>query len=267
MSQEGSKGSRMKTFISLVVALVSTFSLDAQITTTLNRSPNGLDEISIRNTSATSLVAFVVAAKQVIRSDYSTGAPFVEYSDSLLDTAAKPLLANEQRVVMVRGIGFSEPAKIPGQPIRHLVEEPVLAAGIFADGTTTGDTALLSRLISRRCSMLQAVETALEILSDAGNRNISREHLIAQFRKMADSVRRWYLPADQRVGLGVYQQMMGKLMNLPDIPVGAPFPPATFVTQETKRLNQQRVMLLESQPALEDANLISSQFRAKPSIN
>ena len=105
--------------------------------------------------------------------------------------------------------------------------------------------------------MLLAVETTLETLSDAGRRNIPRDQLITQFKKMADSLRRWYLPTEQQVGLGVYQSMIGKLMNLPDVQYGSPFPPASFVAEETAVLRQQRVILSESQPSLADGNQIS----------
>jgi len=135
-------------------------------------------------------------------------------------------------------------------------QQPILTAGIFADGTTVGDEALLNRLILRRCNMLQAVETALQMLSDAGRHNAPREHLIGQFKMMADSVRRWYLPPEQRVGSGVYQSIVGKLINLPEEQLGSPFPPTTFVAQETAMLNRQRVTLVESQPSLADAGFI-----------
>jgi hypothetical protein len=81
----------MKIFISLASVLACGFSLDAQIITTLNRLPNGLDEVRIRNNSATSLVAFVVSVKQVPRGAGAplaldlgaSSAPFVVYSDPL----------------------------------------------------------------------------------------------------------------------------------------------------------------------------------------
>ena len=137
-----------------------------------------------------------------------------------------------------------------------LFEEHIVTAGIFAGGTTTGDAALLTRLLSRRSSMLQAVEMSLDILSDAGRRNIPRDQLIEQFKKMASSVSRWYLPPEQQVGRDLYQSIIGKLMDLPEEPVGSPFPPTAFVEEETAMLNRQRVTLSESQPSLADAALI-----------
>lgn len=240
----------MKTIISVASVLACAFSLDAQITATLNRLPNGSTAVRIRNNSATSLVAFVVTVKQSPMSAFSSNAPFVVYSDPLIEPAAKLLPAGEERVVMTEG--FHDPSG------RRLVasEEPIVAAGILADGTTTGDAALLTRLILRRSNLLAAVETSLETLSDAGRHNVPRDRLIEQFRRMAGSMSHWYLPPEQLVAGRLYQSIVGKLMNLPDEPLGSPFPPTTFVERETAMLNRQRVTLAESQPSLADAVLI-----------
>jgi hypothetical protein len=223
--------------------------LEAQITATLNQLPNGADQVRIRNNSATSLVAFAVTVKQVPLSAFASNAPFVVYSDPLIEPASRPLQANEERVVM--SDFFHDPS---GR--RHLFKEPIITAGILADGATTGDPVLLTRLMSRRSSMLQAVEMSLDILSDAGRRNIPRDQLIGQFKRFASSVSRWYLPPEQQVGRDVYQSIIGKLMDLPEEQVGSPFPPTNFVEEETALLNRQRVTLLESQPSLADAALI-----------
>ncbi len=163
----------------------------------------------------------------------ASSAPLVRYSDPLIEPAAKPLLPGEERLVMSMGMnpGLSNPGT-------RFFAEPVLTAGVFADDTTTGDPALLAGLVLRRSNMLLAVDTTLETLSEAGRRNIPRDQLIAEFKKMADSLHRWYLPPEQQVGLGLYQSMIGKLMNLPEVQYGSPFPPASFVAEETAVLRQ-----------------------------
>jgi hypothetical protein len=177
----------------------------------------------------------------------------------MIDTTAGPVLPNQERRVQPELTIDTLPGKLMnGRVIFRfpVYRPPLVTAGIFADGATTGDAALLNRLILRRCNMLQAVETALEMLSDAGRHNALRGQLIKQFKMMADSVRRWYVPPEQRVGSGVYQSIVGKLINLPEEQLGSPFPPTAFVAQETAMLNQQRVALLESQPSLADAAFI-----------
>ena len=81
--------------------------------------------------------------------------------------------------------------------------------------------------------MLQAVELALEMLSDAGKHNVPRSQPIGQFKTIADSVRHWYLPAEQQVGRSLYDEIAGKPMNLPELQLGSPFPPTALVERET----------------------------------
>jgi hypothetical protein len=242
----------MKTVISAASVLACVLSLNAQITATLKRLPNGSDEIIIRNDAAVSLVAYATSVKIA---NGASDAPDVGYVDSAIDTPASPLSPSQERVGPAGAMtGRLVNGRMIYAPARFLL--PIVTAGIFADGTTSGDAELLRRLVLRRCNMLQAVETTLDIISDAGRRNLPRDVLVNQFRKMADSLNRWYVPPEQRVGHDLYQSMMGKLLNLPDEPVGTPFPPDAFVTQETAMLNRQRVELLESQPGLAEAAVI-----------
>ncbi len=236
----------MKLSLSLVSILA--FSLNAQITSTLTHSTDGRDDIRIRNNSPISLVAFVVTAKKAPGSHDASNEPTVLYWDPLIDLNATPLAPNEERLVMSQMLEdrFGK---------RHrLLDEPVVAAGILADGTTAGDAALITLLMVRRCNMLLAVEMALETIADAGKRNVPRKQLIDQFRKMADSVNRWYLPQEQMIGYRLYQSMIGKLTDLPEAELGVPFPPDSFVAQETTALSRQRLAPLKSQPSLAEAS-------------
>jgi hypothetical protein len=243
----------MKTVISVAAIIVQAFSLDAQITATLNRLPDDSPEIRIRNNSAVSLAAFAISIKLA---NGASAAPLMVYVDPAIDMETKLLPPNQERTVMPKRMlsgTFTNGKMIYGFPI---LEKPIGTAGIFVDGTTTGDATLLARLVLRRSNMLAAVETALETLSDAGRHNVPRDQLIEQFKKMASSVSHWYLPAEQQVGRGLYESIIGKLMDLPEEPVGSPFPPTAFVKEETATLNHQRVTLLESQPSLADAALL-----------
>src|SRR5579863_5851643 len=131
----------MRTIISVASVLVCAFSLDAQITATLNRLPR--PEIRIRNNSPVSLAAFAIRMDPVVRSG-ADNAPLMVYVDTAVDTVATPLLPNQERTVPV-------PIRIrPERPVDDLFDQPIITAGIFADGATTGDAALLTRLLSRR---------------------------------------------------------------------------------------------------------------------
>jgi hypothetical protein len=265
----------MKTVISVASVFACALSLDAQITTTLTRLSDGSTEIKIRNTSAVSLTTFMISAN-VIRANHAArstpddNAPFVAYYDPAIDPTTEPLLPKQERVLprvsiicapaprnLANVLRDEEEKRRESLPLNWAgaaveicdLEQPI-TAGILADGSTIGDAGLLARLLLRRSNMLLAVETALETLSDAGRRNVPRDQLIAQFKRMAESVRRWYLPPEEQVGSSVYQAIVGKLVNLPDEQVGSPFPPNGFVAQETGMLNRQRVILMgyETQP-------------------
>ena len=101
----------MKTISSIVLLFACAFSLNAQITSTLNHLAGGLDEVWIQNDSAIDLVAFVVTVMQEPRSAASSSSPFVVYSDPLVDPPAKPLVPGEkaQGDVDGRGSGYRSP--------------------------------------------------------------------------------------------------------------------------------------------------------------
>lgn len=251
----------MKRLVSMAAALACAFALDAQITTTLSGQPDGYEQVTVRNNSQKSLIAFVVSVQRAPDRVNMSKAPLVVYCDPLVELTAKPLLLDEERVVLMIGGTFRDRAGKPPLPGRagdrlRILSEPIAAAGVFVDGATTGDAVLLTRLMLRRSNMLLAVETALETLSNAGRRNQPKDQLIGQFRKMADSLDRGYLPPEQRIGRNLYTSIAERLSALTEGPLGTPFPPTSFIEQEIAPLRQQRVALLESQPSLIDATPI-----------
>ncbi len=215
----------------------------AQVAPSQHTLRDGSTEVSVRNSGSGTLTAFAVSLND--RNGVVEG-PLILYGDALVDGDAGPLLPGEERRLPNSRLGRTR----NGARVWASFQEPIATGGILADGTTIGDAALVARLVWRRCNMAQAVETALQILTDAGNHNFPRNQVVRQFQTMAESMNHWYLPAEQQVGRRVYQSILGKLINLPEPPLGSAFPPTTFVAEETAALNRQRVALLDSQPNL-----------------
>jgi len=243
-------------------------SLDAQIAARVSRLSalppytakelDGSEKITIQNNAKKTLVALVLSVKHespdTVPDRDSLNGPLVIFSDPLIDKKATPLQSSEERVITMLGVGVLPPGSFARGT--HLLENSILTAGIFADGATTGDPILLGRLLVRRSNMLQAVETAVALLSTAGGHNIPRRQLVEEFQTLADSLNHWYLPVEQRVGRDLYQSIVGRLINLPEQVIGAPFPPTDFVTQQLSSLNQQRTRLLASEPGLQEASAL-----------
>jgi hypothetical protein len=229
----------MRLLISFASILACTLPVHAQITVALKPSLGGSAELKIRNDGPVALAAYVIAGRQIM--GMTKGEmywPFKKYADSLVDMTA-PLASSQERTVMRSGP-------------RSVLEPAFVSAGIFADGTTTGDAALITDLMLRRSSMLLAVETALETLSTAGRHNMPRSLVIQQFRTFADLAKRWYLTPEQQAGWPLYDSVLFKLINLPDRPATSAFPPTGFVDQEGALLTRRRNALEESRPPLED---------------
>ena len=253
----------MRTVIAIASVLVCACSLEAQITARVGSIPvvppytvtelRGSERIVIQNNAKKTLTAFVLSVKHIspdtVPDRDSLSGPLVTFSDPLIDIKATPLQSGGERVMTM--LGVLSPGSF--QSGTRLLENSILTAGIFEDGTTSGDPILLGRLLIRRSNMLQAVETAVALLSNAGGHNVPRRQLLEEFQTLADSLNHWYLPPEQEVGRDLYQSIVGKLLNLPEPKFGSPFPPTDFVAQETASLNRQRVRLLASEPSLQEA--------------
>jgi hypothetical protein len=256
----------MKTSISTAFLLLCAICLNAQVVTTLNRLPDGLTEISVKNNASVDLVALAIEAKV----HGGAHAPFEAYDDSearvgpnpesTLRISFTPLHPHGEvkvRVAMLCGTDRDVRAVIPRDGKKFCELDQPISASIFADGSTAGDPLLVMRMALRRSNLLMALDITLDVLSDAGRRNVPRQQLIEQFKKMADSLNRWYVVPEQRVGRDVYESIAGKLTNLPELAAGMPFPPDSFVEQETRMLRQQRAALLQSQASLAEAGLFA----------
>src|SRR5882762_6116111 len=180
----------MKSICSAACILACTVSLDAQITTALNRLSNGSTEIKIRNNSAVNLTAFALVASvytvnQGVRS-IANKPPVVAGFDAVIAAATEPLPPNQERTLLLAwlGVGACSPitrdlagalrlaeerakgriVSSPNAPTKGEaceLGEPITAV-IFADGNTTGDAGLLTRMALSRSNLLLAVETAIE---------------------------------------------------------------------------------------------------------
>ena len=240
----------MKVLVVAVMAIACAPCLESQILVTPGHSEAGVAEVRIRNGGPVGVVAFALAMNP--RQSSADVSPFVAFFDSLFDET-EPLKPDGERTIPVL-------LRLrPKTRIAEVFDLPIITAAILADGSTAGDVVLLSRLMLRRCNRLLAVETAMDILSEAGRRNNHRDELVGHFRKMADLMWRWYVPPEQQIGRELYLLIRDKLEQLPDQPVGAPFPPSTFVEEQVKVLNRERVVLSASQPPLATAMLSRSR--------
>lgn len=234
----------MRTLSVAAALLLCVWPVTAQVVATPGRSPSAVPQISIRNAGSTPAVAFAVAMNPLQNS--GDVGQFIVFSDVIVD-ATDRLNANQERTIPVLL------RTRPGIRLEEVFELPMTTAVIYADGTTAGDVVLLTRLMVRRCNRLLAVDTASDALTEASKHNIPRSALVAQFRSMAESLNHWYLPPEQQIGRDLYRSISEKLSDLPDPTPGAAFPPATFVAEQLKTLNQDRVTLLGSKPHLSTA--------------
>lgn len=231
----------MKLIITVACTLACVCSLRAQISAQVDRLPGGLEQIAVRNDSKVDAVAFVVQARPSVQLPGPV-IPALTFFDAL-EGDRDALAPGEERTLR----------KVWETAGRHVFEMPILAAGIFADGSTAGDAELLRLLMSYRGNRLAAIETALDALAAAGQGNVSRDQLVSQLKKMAGAARRWYVPEEQRSAAKVYESILDKLINLPEQELGAPFPPTAFVRDEVAVLSRERAMLLAAQPSLSAA--------------
>src|ERR1700693_3163958 len=147
----------MRGIISVASVLACAFISGAPITATVKTSPDGSNEIIIKNNGAVSLAAFAIAAHrkgddQTLRAlpANSLDPPARFYFDSTMDLAVTPLLPNEERKVAQSSVMLSRT-----DAERHFIifEEPIVTGGIFVDGAIAGDAVLISGLMLRRSNI------------------------------------------------------------------------------------------------------------------
>lgn len=240
----------MKVLVAAALVIACSSCLESQIIAKPAQSAAGVPEVRVRNAGRLGVVAFAVAMNPLQSSEDVR--PFISFFDSVFEKMV-PLEPGDEHTIPV----FLRLR--PRIQIGEVFELPIITGAILADGSTVGDPVLLSRLMLRRCNRLLAVETALDILSDAGRRNNPRDELVNRFRMLADFTWKWYVPPEQQIGRELYRSIGDQLKQLPGQPVGAPFPPSTFIDEQVKVLNQERVTLLASQPALATAMLSRSR--------
>jgi hypothetical protein len=158
----------MKAVISLATLFGCALSLDAQITAALNRLSDGSIEVRIRNDSAVSLTAFAIRVDHATTSGMgdTRRTMYIDrdtvYVDTAIDASLRALQPAQEHAYKphLRGRGpaplpqvlSDERKQLPKQI--DLSEYTVIISGVFADGNTSGDTGLVTRLMLRRSNML-----------------------------------------------------------------------------------------------------------------
>src|SRR5260370_33543596 len=139
----------MKTVVVVSSVLAWACSLGAQITAIPSEDSTA---IKIRNDASVSLSAVVIRAPR------AGHAPLVVYVDSAIDPTVSPLLPHQERVMM-EGQTLLPPGLPPAK--YAIYEQPIVTAGIFADGTTIVDEGLLDRRMLRRMHNFPTAEEAV----------------------------------------------------------------------------------------------------------
>jgi hypothetical protein len=248
----------MRPLLSFVLLAACAAAASAQVAATVGLAPDGSTEITLRNDGPVELTAYAIRVTYHTQQPEFDG-PIVVYVDPVLDTrpVPRPPTSRTESGPIAPGGEFTF---LAGNMVaynlgrgRPVFDQPIVA-GIFADGSTTGDTGLLTLLMLRRSNMLAAVETSLEILTAAAQRGTPPAEVAQQLDTIAATLRHWYLPKEQTVGLELYESIIARVMALPEERADEPSPLSTLVAEERPALLQRRALLLGARPGLAAAS-------------
>jgi len=147
--------------------------------TTVETLPDGYTLYHIENGSSQPITALAVVATRTEVAGTHTKDTSVRFFDSVLSPVNQPSLSPGQ-IYTVKLFG-------PNPPPSAIQSEIDLKAVIFADGSSSGDTEWVGRLLARRRAAYTHLQAAMSILSTAQQSNMSLQELQANIQAAKDS--------------------------------------------------------------------------------
>jgi len=172
---------------SIIVVLLWLFPVlgvaQTSITVAVDTNEAGANRLVLTNQGAKTLTAFVIVS---VSTRQNAGRP--QQSVFFFDNATGPYQPALSSGGSWKSPFFGGSPKNVGTTTVEVKTETTLGAGIFEDGTTTGDSKWVTAILSRRNGLFQAYRGLDGILSAAVNAKTTREDVETQISALSEKL-------------------------------------------------------------------------------
>ena len=160
--------------LTLSVLLAATALAQEQLVSISVTTANGHPMVSVKNTHALPLEAFLIEVNEATTNQRITRMFYDVHANYKHDTPISPGASTELPLpvstVTPAGNATSAVSSVP---------VPVLCAVVFSDGTTWGDGACIQDLLSKRKALAACLQDVMALLQQITNQDLTREQALA----------------------------------------------------------------------------------------